>query len=715
MNLILTLMLCASAARVDGKGDHGAASDGLSIETPAELEARHYKDTRRYRGNASTGSRDDGIVVKRQVEDEPNAWMDGLELESRGTGRHLATGSRDDGHEIMDAKHVDDGVEQETYGVEWEFKNTSHPLMANLGLGDEVTVRLERHLSEQVIQETSLPKKSSRGILKGQSNSDLEEEQDADEYEYDEVILPESRGLAKAGKRARKNRGKAKKKKKNGKKKGKKGNNKGKYKNKANNLKKQAGKYKNSNNYQNNDDYFYDDDGVFNFGDNGVVGNTQHNNLFNDNNRRAICLQPPDPYRTCFQRAEDPNNKLNKNYIDRSGYNFGIKLYRQGYTYVQPYYSDPAYNTPLEPYSKPYTTADETLYSTTMWLTLLQDNTNVNCAAQIDIEEATLKFLYDNVGSPSTFKPVCVFVKNSAYDQQETLDGSGDRIESTVLALDITFVMNKSFKNQRNRELGSNERVEEAPSSKQEANDEDVNDHQDRELAGRRCRPQDRAICSSQVAINSRLGQSCRSKGCRIGRPRPGGSLVNSNSFNSVVNAATPFNPAQTNSLLDMQDIDLVATCSTNRYAKEMENAYTLTCTQFDDYGCKTQNDDLTPMLTERNGCRSDSYFPTVFPTGGFPTSFPTSFPTIFPSLMPTSSPTVSPTLHPTFTPSSIPTLTPSLIPTGSPSLYPTHHPTLSPTLEPTLNELDTKADNADPTLSPSELLFDVSFFTLII
>lgn len=119
-------------------------------------------------------------------------------------------------------------------------------------------------------------------------------------------------------------------------------------------------------------------------------------------------------------------------------------------------------------------------------------------------------------------------------------------------------------------------------------------------------------------------------QGCRIGRPRPGGSLVNSNSFNSVVNAATPFNPAQTNSLLDMQDIDLVATCSTNRYAKEMENAYTLTCTQFDDYGCKTQNDDLTPMLTERNGCRSDSYFPTVFPTGGFPTSFPTSFPSKF-------------------------------------------------------------------------------------
>ena len=90
MNLLLTLMLCASAATVDAKGDHGAVLDDLSIETPADVESRHYKDTRRYRGNASTGSRDDGIVVKRQAEEDLGAWMDSLEVESRGTGTWMS-------------------------------------------------------------------------------------------------------------------------------------------------------------------------------------------------------------------------------------------------------------------------------------------------------------------------------------------------------------------------------------------------------------------------------------------------------------------------------------------------------------------------------------------------------------------------------------------------------------------------------------------------
>ena len=31
-------------------------------------------------------------------------------------GRHLSTGSRDDGHEIMDVEYVDDGLERESYG-----------------------------------------------------------------------------------------------------------------------------------------------------------------------------------------------------------------------------------------------------------------------------------------------------------------------------------------------------------------------------------------------------------------------------------------------------------------------------------------------------------------------------------------------------------------------------------------------------------------------
>ncbi|KAL3801940.1 hypothetical protein HJC23_010284, partial [Cyclotella cryptica] len=312
MNLLLTLMLCASAAVVDGKGDDGAILESLSTETPIESPQKHYKDSSRFRGNTSTGSKDDGVVVKRQAEEEElDAWMDSLEFESRGNvspGRHLSTGSRDDGHAIMDADYVDDDFEDESYGIEWEFQDKGDAGKYNFGLGVEMTAQLERHLTEQVLQENSRPKVLNRGILKGQSNNEFEEEE-VDEYEYEEVMLPESRVLGKAGKGARRYRGKAKKK--NGKKKGKKGNKKGKYKNKKNKNKKQAGMYKNGNNYNSSEGY-YDNNGVFIFGTNGVVGNTIHNNLFNDNNRRAVCIQPSDPYRTCFQRAKDPNNKLNK-------------------------------------------------------------------------------------------------------------------------------------------------------------------------------------------------------------------------------------------------------------------------------------------------------------------------------------------------------------------------------------------------------------------
>ena len=75
---------------VDGKGDHGAVLDDLTIETHAEVESKHYKDMRTHRGDASTGSRDDGIVVKRQAEEDLDVWMDSLELESRGTGRCMS-------------------------------------------------------------------------------------------------------------------------------------------------------------------------------------------------------------------------------------------------------------------------------------------------------------------------------------------------------------------------------------------------------------------------------------------------------------------------------------------------------------------------------------------------------------------------------------------------------------------------------------------------
>ena len=79
----------------------------------------------------------------------------------------------------------------------------------------------------------------------------------------------------------------------------------------------------------------------------------------------------------------------------------------------------------------------------------------------------------------------------------------------------------------------------------------------------------------------------------------------------------TPFNPEQTNALLDMQDIDDVAMCATNRYAvEEMDDTTTLTCDQFGDFGCMAKNDDLLPVLTKTNGgCGSTTYVPTMFPS----------------------------------------------------------------------------------------------------
>ncbi len=80
--------------------------------------------------------------------------------------------------------------------------------------------------------------------------------------------------------------------------------------------------------------------------------------------------------------------------------------------------------------------------------------------------------------------------------------------------------------------------------------------------------------------------------------------------------SSTPFNPEQTNANLVCENIDDMATCSTNRFAIEMEDSTALTCDQFDDYGCQSKNDDLTPILTESNGgCGTTKEFPTGFPT----------------------------------------------------------------------------------------------------
>jgi hypothetical protein len=121
------------------------------------------------------------------------------------------------------------------------------------------------------------------------------------------------------------------------------------------------------------------------------------------------------------------------------------------------------------------------------------------------MEEAVLEYLKANVGGPSTYEPVCVFVKDSAYEKEDVLDGSGDTVESTVLELEVTYVMKDSYY-QKTRRLGITEYEQEGQ--------EMENQHENRELASSRCGPQARAACQSATAINTpkTFLQSCKRK-----------------------------------------------------------------------------------------------------------------------------------------------------------------------------------------------------------
>ena len=90
MKISLALLLCVAAiteGRIDDAGS--SSSDGLSVETAeVAMSVKRYKDTDDVDA-ASTGSKDDGIIVKRQTKDEGNSWMDSVEFEAGGHGRSM--------------------------------------------------------------------------------------------------------------------------------------------------------------------------------------------------------------------------------------------------------------------------------------------------------------------------------------------------------------------------------------------------------------------------------------------------------------------------------------------------------------------------------------------------------------------------------------------------------------------------------------------------
>ena len=84
---------------------------------------------------------------------------------------------------------------------------------------------------------------------------------------------------------------------------------------------------------------------------------------------------------------------------------------------------------------------------------------------------------------------------------------------------------------------------------------------------------------------------------------KPNGSLtaMNSNELQSELSQAIKQSHTEF-LLLDMENIDDIASCSINRYLVEEKSNPTLTCDEFRESGCNSKNDDLFPVLTDKEG-----------------------------------------------------------------------------------------------------------------
>ena len=113
----------------------------------------------------------------------------------------------------------------------------------------------------------------------------------------------------------------------------------------------------------------------------------------------SICLtNPEDIYRTCFQRAIDPNNSLTEDTVQRKKYNIGAALYQRGEDTTAP---SELY---IAPYTEPYTTFGEDLTYGTVYLSIVRNNnTNLTCNDKIELEETALEWLYVSLVLFSTF------------------------------------------------------------------------------------------------------------------------------------------------------------------------------------------------------------------------------------------------------------------------------------------------------------------------
>lgn len=149
---------------------------------------------------------------------------------------------------------------------------------------------------------------------------------------------------------------------------------------------------------------------------------------------KNICLDPPDPWRTCFTRKVDPKADVDCDFkIQRNVYNYGAQMFNRGKV-IEP--------IPL-PYKKPYYADDEVETEGMMHLSLIQAAKDVGCDDLIDIEETVLKFLADNVGDDDTFHPACAFVNAGAVDQRIARGVDGRIVQTTALQVEVSYFTKK--------------------------------------------------------------------------------------------------------------------------------------------------------------------------------------------------------------------------------------------------------------------------------
>ena len=223
------------------------------------------------------------------------------------------------------------------------------------------------------------------------------------------------------------------------------------------------------------------------------------------------CLQQQTPYRTCIDRQSNRESII--------------------HTYIPP-----------------YTSPSEQLINGQVYLSLLQDDTPVNCTTIEQFEEYTLSYLIDNIGYNRKFDVVCLQVDDRGYDRSgiQIVDNDSSRnrkenvftrklsrevIKSNTLRLHVTYV-EKNIEDTTNtrpqqQDIGEEEEVWFNVDSTVEKIYQDDEELQQLHAQGRslqtnagadECTPIQRALCCTQHSINNERGEWCSKLGCNVQR-----------------------------------------------------------------------------------------------------------------------------------------------------------------------------------------------------